>query len=198
MTDAFKSVSLRESLRGTNLYLVGMMGSGKSKTGPFLAQHLSYSFVDSDVVLEKSVGKSITQIFNEDGETVFREIETQVLQAIGERHSLVVATGGGVVIRSENWGVLQQGVVIWINPSRDQILARFKNSPNDRPLLNSNQPGTNFDSILSVREKFYEEADLHITVENESPEEVATKILELLPTIIKPHQDPSAPQTTAN
>ena len=100
-----------QRLSGRNLFLVVMMGCGKSRTGPHLAENLGYSFVDLDLVIEKVAKKSIFKIFEEEGEKEFRDIEAMVLQAVGERYSLVVATGGGVVTRSENWGVLHQGLV---------------------------------------------------------------------------------------
>ena len=115
--------ALRKSLCGRNLYLVGMMGSGKSCTGPYLAKELSYSFVDSDKVIEEVCGLSIPEIFKRDGEEAFRNVESKVLNAIGQRHSLVVATGGGLVTRSENWGILHQGIVIWINRNHSRVPA---------------------------------------------------------------------------
>ena len=104
--------SLKQTLAGRSLYLVGMMGSGKTSTGRPLAERLGYGFVDADAVIEEAAGCSIPQIFDSDGETGFRDIETHVLSAISQRHSLVVATGGGIVTRPENWGMLHQGIVI--------------------------------------------------------------------------------------
>jgi len=101
---------LRSRLGGRNLYLVGMMGSGKSSSGRPLAQQLGYGFADADPVIEQAAGCTIAEIFERDGEAGFRALESQVLQAIGQRHSLVVATGGGVITKPENWGVLHQGL----------------------------------------------------------------------------------------
>ena len=150
---------LKARLGGRNLYLIGMMGSGKSSTGRPLAQRLGYGFVDADGVLEKLAGRPIPQIFESDGEQGFRALERQVLQAIGQRHSLVVATGGGVITQPENWGVLHQGIVIWLAPEREQLLARLHADPGARPLLQGSDPAASLDALLEARTPLYAEAD---------------------------------------
>jgi len=190
---------LKARLGGRNLYLIGMMGSGKSSTGRPLAQRLGYGFVDADGVVEALAGRPIPQIFETDGEQGFRTLESQVLQAIGQRHSLVVATGGGVITQPENWGVLHQGIVIWLAPERDQLLARLLVDPGERPLLQERDPAAALDAILEARTPLYAEADLRITVSDETVNALTEKILEAIPGILKPHelmfQAPNAPQT---
>ena len=107
--------SLRQRLGGRGLYLIGMMGSGKTSTGRPLAERLGYGFVDADAVIEQAAGCTIPEIFERDGEAGFREIESQVMSAICQRHSLVVATGGGVVTQRKNWGLPPSG--FWIRPA---------------------------------------------------------------------------------
>ena len=164
-----------------------------------LAQRLGYGFVDADGVVEKLAGRPIPQIFETDGEQGFRTLESQVLQAIGQRHSLVVATGGGVITQPENWGVLHQGIVIWLAPERDQLLARLLVDPGERPLLQERDPAAALDAILEARTPLYAEADLRITVGDETVNAVTEQILEAIPGILKPHelmfQAPNAPQT---
>ena len=190
---------LKARLGGRNLYLIGMMGSGKSSTGRPLAQRLGYGFVDADGVLETLAGRPIPQIFESDGEQGFRALESQVLQAIGQRHSLVVATGGGVITQPENWGVLHQGIVIWLAPEREQLLARLHADPGARPLLQGSDPAASLDALLEARTPLYAEADLRITVGDETIKAVTERILEAIPGILKPHelmfQAPNAPQT---
>ena len=190
---------LKARLGGRNLYLIGMMGSGKSSTGRPLAQRLGYGFVDADGVLETLAGRPIPQIFESDGEHGFRALESQVLQAIGQRHSLVVATGGGVITQPENWGVLHQGIVIWLAPEREQLLARLHADPGARPLLQGGDPAASLDALLEARTPLYAEADLRITVGDETIKAVTERILEAIPGILKPHelmfQAPNAPQT---
>ncbi len=188
--------SLKQRLGGRNLYLVGMMGSGKSRTGPPLAKQLAYGFVDMDVVIEKAVNMPISKIFEKEGETGFREIESQVLTAIGERHSLVVATGGGVVTCQENWGVLHQGIVIWLDPGRERLINRLKADSVKRPLLIRSDPDVAFDQLLEDRLPLYSEADLHLTVDNESPEGVAQRLLAKLPSILSAPEGLDVQQTT--
>ncbi len=186
---------LKQRLGGRNLYLIGMMGCGKSLTGPSLAKKLSYGFVDTDAVIEQACQRSIMQIFEEESENSFRDIETKVLKEIGRRHSLVVATGGGVVTRSENWGVLHQGIVIWIDPGRNQLIERLHSDQNKRPLLMNSDPLASFDALLIAREPLYMEADLRVLVNEETPEEVAMKILVGLPAIIHDPKGSTSQQT---
>ena len=124
MSDA--TPSLKQRLGGRSLYLVGMMGSGKTSTGRHLAERLGYGFVDADAVIEQAAGCSIPEIFERDGEAGFRALESQVLTAISQRHSLVVATGGGVVTQQENWGLLHSGIVIWLDVVPGQLMQRLK------------------------------------------------------------------------
>jgi len=188
---------LKARLGGRNLYLVGMMGSGKSSSGRPMAQALGYGFVDADSVIEQLAGRTIPTIFNEDGEEGFRTLEAQVLQAIGQRHSLVVATGGGIVTRPENWGVLHQGLVIWLDPSREQLLGRLQRDPGNRPLLQQGDPEAALDDLLAARQPLYSEADLHLTIDNQSAETVAAMVLEAIPALLNPVPGaPGAPQTT--
>ncbi|MEY3750561.1 MAG: hypothetical protein RLZZ186_980, partial [Cyanobacteriota bacterium] len=113
---------LRQRLEGLNLYLVGMMGSGKSTAGRHLAEQLGYRFLDADTSIEQVAGCSIPDIFAREGEAGFRQLESAVLNQIASWHSLVVATGGGVVTRPENWGQMHQGVVIWLDAPQDLLL----------------------------------------------------------------------------
>ena len=195
MKDLSTSILLKQILGGRNLYLIGMMGCGKTLTGPPLAEKLNYRFVDMDNVIEEVAHTSIKEIFAKDGEQTFRNIETQVLKEIGQHYSLVVATGGGVVTRSENWGVLQQGIIIWIDPGRERLWKRLQLESSKRPLLLGENPAAIFDAINKEREKFYMESDLRVSVEDESPEEVAFHIIEKLPSIISNPNDQGAQQT---
>ena len=113
-----------------------------------LAKKLSYGFVDIDQIVEKVAKKSIKEIFELEGEIGFRELETKVLKEIGKRYSLVVSTGGGIVTRTENWGILHQGLVTWIDPKREIVLSRLHSDKSVRPML-GNDLITKFDTLLS-------------------------------------------------
>ena len=183
MADQSIQQTLKEKLGGRNIFLIGMMGSGKSQTGPDLAKMINYAFVDTDDVIEKASKQSIAEIFEKDGETVFRDLEKQVLKEISQHHSLVIATGGGLVTVPENWGILHQGIVIWLDLDLKRSIKRIESDDKKRPLLNDDLSKT-FSQIYESRKPIYLEADLRIEVEDQSPNEVATMIVENLPSIL--------------
>ena len=184
--------TLKQRLAGRSLYLVGMMGSGKTSTGRPLAERLGYGFVDADAVIEQAAGCSIPEIFERDGEAGFRSLESQVLSAISQRHSLVVATGGGVVTQPENWGLLHSGIVIWLDVVPDQLLHRLNADSTVRPLLQTSDPEAALNALLNERRPLYSEADLTVVINDETPEAVADGILQLLPSLLK---DPTQRRT---
>ena len=184
--------TLKQRLSGRSLYLVGMMGSGKTSTGRPLAERLGYGFVDADAVIEQAAGCSIPDIFDRDGEAGFRSLESQVLSAISQRHSLVVATGGGVVTQPENWGLLHSGIVIWLDVVPDQLLQRLNADSTGRPLLQTADPEAALNALLNERRSLYAEADLTVVINDETPEAVADGILQLLPSLLK---DPTQRRT---
>ena len=184
--------TLKQRLSGRSLYLVGMMGSGKTSTGRPLAERLGYGFVDADAVIEQAAGCSIPEIFDRDGEAGFRSLESQVLSAISQRHSLVVATGGGVVTQPENWGMLHSGIVIWLDVVPDQLLQRLNADSTVRPLLQTADPEAALNALLNERRPLYAEADLTVVINDETPEAVAYGILQLVPSLLK---DPTQRRT---
>ena len=184
--------TLKQRLAGRSLYLVGMMGSGKTSTGRPLAERLGYGFVDADAVIEQAAGCSIPDIFDRDGEAGFRSLESQVLSAISQRHSLVVATGGGVVTQPENWGLLHSGIVIWLDVVPDQLLQRLNADSTVRPLLQTADPEAALNALLNERRPLYAEADLTVVINDEPPEAVADGILQLVPSLLK---DPTQRRT---
>ena len=184
--------TLKQRLAGRSLYLVGMMGSGKTSTGRPLAERLGYGFVDADAVIEQAAGCSIPDIFHRDGEAGFRSLESQVLSAISQRHSLVVATGGGVVTQPENWGMLHSGIVIWLDVVPDQLLQRLNADSTVRPLLQTAYPEAALNALLNERRPLYAEADLTVVINDETPEAVADGILQLVPSLLK---DPAQRRT---
>ena len=183
MTDPI--LSLKGRLGGRSIYLIGMMGSGKTSTGRPLAKRLGYGFVDADAVIEQVANCTIPEIFERDGKEGFRLIESQVLNAISQRHSLVVATGGGVVTKPENWGQLHSGIVVWLDVDRPQLIERLRSDATQRPLLQQPDPEAALDSLLLQRRPLYDEADLTVVIQDETPDDVADGILQLLPTLIK-------------
>ena len=195
---SFKSTpkTLKEKLGGRNIFLIGMMGSGKSQTGPALAKMINYAFVDTDDVIEKASKQSISSIFEKDGEKVFRDVEKKVLKEISQHHSLVIATGGGLVTLPENWGILHQGIVIWLDLDLKRSLKRLENDKKKRPLITGNDLAKNFSQIYESRKPIYLESDLRIEVEDQSSDEVATMIAEHLPSILIDPENQAERHTT--
>ena len=188
--------TLKEKLGGRNIFLIGMMGSGKSQTGPVLAKMINYAFVDTDDVIEKASKQSISSIFEKDGEKVFRDVEKQVLKEISQHHSLVIATGGGLVTLSENWGILHQGIVIWLDLDLRRSIKRLESDQKRRPLLLGDNLAENFSQIYESRKPIYLESDLRIQVEDQSPYEVATMVAEHLPSILIDQETQAERHTT--
>ena len=170
---------LIKELRGRSIFLIGMMGSGKSSTGPVLAEILKYKYVDLDVLIEKLTKKTIDKIFSEEGEEYFRDLETQCLQEIIKLPSVVVSTGGGVVLKKENWGILRQGIIVWLDINKEIALNRLNSKDNIRPLLKGNID-VKYEEIFETRKDIYAQADLRVEINNEGVKNVAEKILNTL------------------
>jgi shikimate kinase len=162
-----------------------MMGCGKSTIGQVLAQQVGYGFLDTDTSIERLTKQSINEVFASIGEEAFRSIESQVLSEVSAYTKLVVSTGGGIVLRQENWGALRQGVIVWLDASVDVLWQRLA-SDRTRPLLQTPDPQAKLQEILDCRRARYGEADLKISIDSErSPATVVTEILEKIPTILK-------------
>ena len=170
---------LIKELRGRSIFLIGMMGSGKSSTGPILAEILKYKYVDLDVLIEKLTKKTIDKVFSEEGEAYFRDLETQCLQEIIKLPSVVVSTGGGVVLKKENWCILRQGIIVWLDINKEIALKRLNSKDNIRPLLKDNID-IKYEEIFETRKDIYAQADLRVEVNNEGVKNVAEKILNTL------------------
>lgn len=163
-------------MNGVSVYLIGMMGAGKTTVGQLLAHKLGYHFFDTDEVIVKVTGKSINEIFAEEGEGGFREIETQVLAELSAYKNLTVATGGGIILRQMNWSYLQHGIVVWLDVPVGQLYDRLRHDTT-RPLLKDKNPLAKLETILGEREAFYAEADVRITVAlGETPEEIVAQV----------------------
>jgi len=173
------SNGLKKKLSGRSIFLIGMMGSGKSSTGPVLAEILKYKYIDLDSLIEKLTNKTIDAIFTQEGEEYFRVLETQCLQEIVKLPSLVVSTGGGVILKKENWGVLRQGIVVWLDINKKIVLSRLNQTKDNRPLLKGNID-IKYEEIFEARKDIYAQADLRVEVNNEGVNIVAKNIIKEL------------------
>ena len=167
-------------LQGVNVYLIGMMGSGKSTIGKILAQKLNYRFFDTDVLIEGVAGKPIPSIFANEGEDYFRDLETQVLKEVSAyRSSAIVATGGGIIQKEINRDYLSKDFIVWLNVDVEILRKRISGDEN-RPLAET------VESLFIERYPLYSKlANLPIKcVEEQTPEQVANRIIEQIPGMI--------------
>ena len=172
-------------LRGVNLYLVGMMGAGKTTVGRILASELNQRFFDTDEVIARVAGRSIADIFAAEGEEAFRELETQVLGELSAYKNLSVATGGGIVLRPMNWSYLHHGIVVWLDVPVDRLCDRLREDTN-RPLLRDGDLKFKLQTLLNERERFYAQADVRVCTDgDEPPEAVALRAIGEIQKVIK-------------
>lgn len=172
-------------LKGVSLYLVGLMGAGKTTVGRELATASHYRFLDTDAVISQVTGKAITQLFADVGEGAFRQMESQVLAEVSAYTKLVIATGGGIVLRRENWSYLHHGLVVWLDVPVELLYARLAEDTT-RPLLQDTDPLGKLRSLYEQRQPLYKQADLRITVTSEeTPEQLANRVLKEIPSILK-------------
>ena len=148
--------SSRKLLSG-NLFLVGMMGSGKTTMGRALARHLGKVFVDSDEEIIKRTGVTVPHIFDIEGEAGFRLREAAAIRDLVGRDNMVLATGGGAVLAEENRAVLQQnGIVIYLKASVHDLCQRTRHDRN-RPLLQTSDPHAKLTELFQQRDPLYQQ-----------------------------------------
>jgi len=164
-----------------NLILVGPMGAGKSTIGRLLAKELHLPFKDSDKEIEVRTGANIPWIFDKEGEPGFRDRETAMIVELCHENGIVLATGGGAVMRPENRQALRNGGrVVYLHASIEQQVARTSRDRN-RPLLRNANPEKILRDLLAVRDPLYREiADLVVEPDERPPRMVVLDILERL------------------
>ncbi|WP_449430744.1 shikimate kinase AroK [Pseudomonas putida] len=164
-----------------NLILVGPMGAGKSTIGRLLAKELRLLFKDSDKEIELRCGANIPWIFDKEGEPGFREREQAMIAELCELEGVVLATGGGAVMREANRHALRQGGrVVYLHASVEQQVGRTARDRN-RPLLRTANPEATLRALLEARDPLYREiADLVVETDERPPRMVVLDILERL------------------
>jgi len=176
---------MNDLLKGINVYLIGMMGVGKTTVGQRLAKELGYRFVDTDVLIEQVAGQTINQIFADRGEDEFRQLEAQVLSEVSAYTNLTVATGGGIVLKQMNWSYLHQGLLIWLDAPVELLIQRLQDDTT-RPLLQTTDPTAALQNLLDKRRLMYAEADLHIPISaSDTPEFITSRIVAAIPSVLK-------------
>lgn len=159
--------------------LTGFMGTGKSTIGRMVAKRLGFKYVDSDDLIETRTGKSIENIFDEDGEKSFREVESEVIKSISE-DNIVLSTGGGAVIRESNRKHLKElGTVVTLTANVDDIVRRVGRN-DERPLLKGGDLRELVVRKLKERENYYKDAHLTVDTSKMSAFEAADVIVKYL------------------
>ena len=164
-----------------SVFIVGMMGSGKSTVGRRLADLMGLAFVDADQVIEEKAGADIGWIFDVEGEDGFRQREEQVLDALSRRQGIVLATGGGAVLRDANRQRLhERGVVVYLRGTVDLIVSRTRHDRR-RPLLQGVDARQRLGDLLEQRTPLYEDV-AHVIVDTDegSAQSVAKRVLAAL------------------
>ncbi|KNA09040.1 hypothetical protein SOVF_157080 [Spinacia oleracea] len=187
-----KSAEIENYLNGRCIFLVGMMGSGKTTIGRTLSEALDYSFSDSDLLVEQKVGgTSVAEIFKQHGEGFFRDKETEVLKDLSMMHRFVVSTGGGAVIRPINWKHMRSGISVWLDVPLECLARRISAvGTGSRPLLHGksgdaySQALTRLSSLLEERGEAYSNANTHVSLEHIASKLGYVNVDNLSPTVI--------------
>ena len=166
----------------TNIALIGFMGTGKTAVGRLLAEKLDMKFIEMDPLIEQKAGKSIPDIFQQDGETAFRELEIGVTKEVAGMKNVVIACGGGLVLNKINIDRLTESSgIVYLTASPGVILKRVSNEVGQRPLLEVANPVQTIRELLRFRKPFYERAaDITINTSKLDTNAVAEQIIEKL------------------
>jgi len=166
---------------GERIYLIGLMGSGKTTIGVRLAQSLGWEFTDLDQVIETLAGQSISQIFKDQGESEFRRVESQALEQTAHLLRHIIACGGGVTTRKANVDFLRQATTIWLDIDPATAASRLSTS-HQRPLLQGlAEPAHRLQQLLNERVDGYgHAAELKVNANRADPEGIAAEIIQQL------------------
>lgn len=165
-----------------NIVLIGFMGSGKSTIGINLSYRLQCVLTDTDKVIEKKEGRSISEIFAAEGEEYFREKETELLKKLREeRTRQIFSVGGGTPLRAENRKLLRElGTVVYLKVSPKTVCERLRGDTT-RPLLQGENPMEKIRTLLDEREELYREAaDIIVETDGKKPAQITEEIAALL------------------
>lgn len=160
-----------------NLALIGFMGTGKSCVGRLVADLLHFTYLDTDQVIEARAGKTINDIFLQDGEQAFRDWECRIVKELEHRTKTVISTGGGLPANSGNLASLKtHSLVLCLWASPESIFERVRTHTH-RPLLNESDPLAKIRQLLAAREAYYRQADVLVNTEMRSVREVAIQVI---------------------
>lgn len=166
----------------SSIALIGFMGTGKTAVGRALAKRLGKKFIELDALIEKRAGKSIPEIFAQDGEIAFRELEIEAAKQVAGRKNAVIACGGGIVLNKINIDRLKQKcVIVYLQATPGMIWQRVSKSVGGRPLLDVDNPRLRIRELLKFRRPLYEHAaDITVDTSELDVDEVIEEIGERL------------------
>jgi shikimate kinase len=169
-----------------NVVLVGFMGCGKSSVGRALAERLGREFLDTDLIVERALGKSIGALFAEEGEAAFRAAEREAVRGAAAQQSAVIATGGGALGDPANLAALRAGgVLVWLAAQPAAILDRV-GAAADRPLLaGADDPRAAVEQLLAQRTPYYSQADHALDTTGLSIEAIVEQLCAVLPSLFR-------------
>ena len=177
---ATQEAEITAALGARSIVLVGMMGAGKSTIGRRLSARLGMPFLDADAEIETAAGMSIPDIFESRGEPDFRDGEARVIARLLDCGPAVLATGGGAFMRQETRDrIRDKAVSIWLKAEADIIMRRVKRR-SDRPLLQTADPESTVERLISEREPVYQQADLTIWSRDVPHEKIVDECIEAL------------------
>lgn len=166
----------RSFQRQPNIVLAGFMGTGKSSVGRRLSSQLRMRYVDTDLEIERDTRRRITDIFEEDGEDVFRKLESEVVSKVSKFYNHVISIGGGVVLKESNISMLKEnGVVFCLTATPEEIFNRVRHHTH-RPLLQTPDPMDTIRTMLAERKPFYAKADYMVNTTSRSYDEIISHI----------------------
>ena len=164
-----------------HIWLLGLSGSGKSTLAPLLAAQLHLPFADTDQIITQSSGRTITDIFQADGEEKFRQLESRVLQEVSIHTSSVISCGGGVILDPANRQIMSRtGLRVYLQVPLSILESRLALAT-DRPLLPPDQRANLLAQQLAQRGKWYAESEICLDAQNSTPEEMVQHILAQIP-----------------
>lgn len=163
----------------SSIALIGFMGVGKTVVGKALAENLGKEFVELDVLIERKAGKTISQIFEQDGEIHFRELEIEVTRDVSGKKNVIIACGGGIVLNKINIDRLRKEcVIVLLTASLGAIIKRISGDGNERPLLKVANKAAHIQRLLKFRQPFYERvADITLSTSRLDIDSVARQII---------------------
>ena len=166
----------------TSIALIGFMGVGKTAVGKALAGKLSKKFIELDSLIEQKAGKTIPEIFKQDGEIAFRELEIAVTKEVAKGKNQVIACGGGVVLNKINIDRLRnESIIVYLTASPKVILKRVSGGGMERPLLEASNQALTIQGLLTFRKPFYERAaDIKIDTSKLDVESIVEQIINKL------------------